>query len=63
VKVRIDLDKCTGHGRCYMLSPGVFETDDRGYGVVIATEELTPEQLVEAKRAADNCPEQAIVVE
>ena len=63
MKVRIDTDICTGHGRCYALSPEVFDTDDRGYGMVTVTGAVTDEQLVAARRAADNCPEQAIVIE
>ncbi|MHB8466793.1 MAG: ferredoxin [Acidimicrobiales bacterium] len=62
MRVRIDTERCTGHGRCYTLAPGVFETDDRGYGQVIV-EELPAELVEEARKAVDNCPEQAIVVE
>ena len=62
MRVRIDTERCTGHGRCYMLAPDVFETDDRGYGVVINDE--VPAGLEEqARKAADNCPEQAVIVE
>jgi ferredoxin len=63
MKVRIDTDICTGHGRCYALSPDVFETDDSGYGMVTATGDLDEAQLASAQRAADNCPEQAIIIE
>jgi ferredoxin len=62
MRVRIDEERCTGHGRCYMLAPEVFETDDRGYGVVINAE-VPPELEDQARRAADNCPEQAVIVE
>jgi ferredoxin len=61
-KIRIDTEICTGHGRCYMLAPEVFETDDRGYGVVI--NEDVPEGLMDqARKAVDNCPEHAITME
>jgi ferredoxin len=63
VKVRIDTSICTGHGRCYALVPELFDTDDRGYGFVTVTGDLTPEQVDQAKRAAGNCPENAIFVE
>jgi ferredoxin len=62
MKVRIDMDRCTGHGRCYMLAPGVFEADDSGYGVVISAE-VPPSLHDEAQKAADNCPEQAVIIE
>ena len=62
MRVRIDTERCTGHGRCYMLAPEVFETDDRGSGVVINAE--VPAGLEDqARKAADNCPEQAVIVE
>ncbi len=62
MRVRIDTERCTGHGRCYMLAPDVFETDDRGYGVVI-NDEVPPGLEEQARKAADNCPEQAVIVE
>lgn len=61
VKVRIDPDLCTGHGRCYSVAPAVFEPDDQGYGVVIL-DEITPEQRDQAELGVRNCPEQAISV-
>ncbi|MCU4183229.1 ferredoxin [Acidiferrimicrobium sp. IK] len=62
MKVTIDTDRCTGHGRCYSLAPEVFEADDEGYGAVIGGGDV-PEALadkVELGRAS--CPEQAITV-
>jgi len=62
VKVRIDTDTCTGHGRCYTLAPEVFDSDDRGYGMVI--NEDTPEELrAKALIGEQNCPERAISIE
>ena len=63
MKVRIDTERCTGHGRCYALAPDVFDSDDRGNGEVTVTGELDDAQLVSARRAEANCPEQAVVVE
>ncbi len=34
MRVVIDHEACTGHGRCYTLAPDVFDSDDAGYGVV-----------------------------
>jgi len=62
VKVQIDTDRCTGHGRCYVLAPEVFDADDRGNGVVLLDGPI-PEALVDqARRAVANCPEQAVLV-
>jgi ferredoxin len=60
--IRIDTEICTGHGRCYMLAPELFEADDSGYGVVTRTE--VPESLLEqAESARQNCPERAIFID
>jgi ferredoxin len=61
VKVRIDTEACTGHGRCYTLAPAVFESDDRGYGFVIS-EDLPDDLLAHATIGVQNCPEQAISI-
>lgn len=61
MKVRIDPDICTGHGRCYTLAPEVFDSDDRGYGMVISEdtdEELRPRATI----GEQNCPERAIII-
>jgi ferredoxin len=63
MRLRIDADMCTGHGRCYALAPEVFEPDDDGHGLVLHGGEV-PAGLEEvARRAANNCPERAITVE
>lgn len=61
VKVELNRDVCTGHGRCYVLAPEVFEADDDGYGVVRVAE-VTPELEAAARKGAGNCPENAITV-
>ena len=60
MRVRIDTDRCTGHGRCYALSPELFDTDDYGYGQVIGEGTVDDATMAAARRAIDNCPEQAI---
>ena len=62
VKVRIDSNQCTGHGRCYALAPDVFAPDDSGYGTVIVTE-VPPELEAQARAGEQNCPERAITLE
>lgn len=62
MRIRIDTDLCTGHGRCFVLSPEIFDSDDSGYGQVV-TEEITPDLLEAARRAVTNCPEQAITLD
>ena len=62
MKIKLDLDKCQGHGRCYSLAPDLFDSDDLGNAVVLVEGELTDEQVVQATLAAKNCPEYAIEV-
>ena len=61
MRIKIDEDRCTGHGRCYALAPEVFEPDDEGHSIVLQ-EEVTPELEAKARLGVDNCPEQAISI-
>jgi len=61
MKVRVDLEACVGHGRCYMLAPGVFDEDDRGHCVLLI-EDIPPELEEQAHTGASNCPESAIEI-
>ena len=63
MRIVYDREKCQGHGRCYALSPELFESDDEGYSVLLVTGDV-PEALHDSARlAADNCPEYAIAIE
>lgn len=63
MRVAIDLDRCTGHGRCYALAPELFVPDDEdGHGVVVGDGTVPPEQEAAARRAEANCPERAVVL-
>ena len=59
VRIEIDRDLCTGHGRCYVVAPELFEPDDDGRGTVIEAE-VPPEAEEAARRAVANCPERAV---
>ena len=63
MRVVIDTERCTGHGRCYSVSPTVATDDDEGYGVVICDGAITADQLEDARRAVLACPERAISIE
>ena len=63
IKVSIDPDFCTGHGRCYTLAPDVYEPDDEGYSR-LRLEVIEDQALIEAARSGGlACPERAITVE
>jgi ferredoxin len=59
MRIRIDTDRCSGHGRCYDVAPELFADDEYGYGKVIV-ERVAPEQQAHAQAAVDCCPERAI---
>jgi ferredoxin len=61
VRIQLDVEKCTGHGRCYALAGEVYEPDDEGY---CATRSLDVPAALEAaaRRGAANCPESAITI-
>jgi ferredoxin len=55
-------DKCSGHGRCYVLEPGLFEPDDDGYAVIVSSVVSDDADVASARRAATACPEGAILL-
>ncbi|RVX41654.1 ferredoxin [Nonomuraea polychroma] len=62
MKVKIDPERCQGHGRCYDLAPGLFGEDEEGYGQVVGDGVVPPEEEQAARLAAANCPERAIEI-
>lgn len=59
MKIKVDHDKCQGHGRCYMLAPDLFDVDDIGHATARPGE--VPAGMEEdALLAIANCPEEAI---
>ncbi|MDE0416946.1 MAG: ferredoxin [bacterium] len=62
MKVRIDRDRCEGHGRCHALAPGLFELDAFGHATALADGNVPPGMEGKARLAAANCPEYAVRV-
>ncbi|MEU4405740.1 ferredoxin [Streptosporangium sp. NPDC023963] len=62
MKVRIDPERCQGHGRCYDLAPGLFGEDDEGYGLVVGDGVVPPGEEQTARLAMANCPERTIEI-
>jgi ferredoxin len=60
--LRVNPITCEGHGRCAELLPEVISRDDWGYPIPIAAE-IPPHLRSHARRAAEACPTQAIVLE
>ena len=63
MRITLDGTRCTGHGRCYVVAPAVFDADDDGYGVVRNGAEVAQGDERAARRGAANCPEDAITLE
>jgi ferredoxin len=63
MRLHLDRAACEGHGRCYALAPELFDCDEDGHAVLLATGELAADDLDDARNAADNCPEFAITVD
>ncbi|EME98741.1 ferredoxin [Streptomyces mobaraensis NBRC 13819 = DSM 40847] len=61
MRVSIDSDLCIGSGQCALTAPGVFDTDDDGFGVVRSEGEGGADPMV--KEAVRACPVQAITLD
>lgn len=59
MKVAIDTEICAGFGICVGICPEVFELHDDGYATVLV-DEVPPNLEDLVRRAADQCPAQAI---
>jgi len=65
MRVKVDLNKCEGHGRCYEMSDLVFKCGDDGKSIVVV-EEVDSDDfdlLLQAEQAEMMCPTGAIRVE
>jgi ferredoxin len=61
MKVRVDEDRCRGHGMCVSACPKIFAIGEDGYAITLVSE--VPAQLHDAARlAVVQCPEGAITV-
>jgi ferredoxin len=63
VKVIVDPEVCTGHGRCWTNAPDVYTLDANGYNAVMGVPIDVPADQEEAARlGVRTCPERAISV-
>jgi ferredoxin len=63
MRIRIDRERCEGHGRCYALAPELVEPDDIGNGQEIGDGTVPADQVGNAQQAEANCPEHAVILE
>ena len=63
MRVAVDAELCTGHGRCYALAPEVFGPDEYGHCEIITDAGAVPRALEDqARLGRENCPELAITL-
>jgi ferredoxin len=62
MRIRLDADRCQGHGRCYVLAPDLFDADDYGHCVLLV-DEVPAGREDDARTGVENCPEQALALE
>ena len=64
MKLTIDAEMCTGHGRCYSLAPDLLSYDDEGFVTERGTTVEVPVGMeASARDAALSCPEGAIAID
>jgi ferredoxin len=59
-KLHVDLARCQGHNRCYLLLPELIRLDDHGFASVLGDGRVPPELVDKARLAVRNCPEFAL---
>jgi ferredoxin len=64
VKLKVDADECTGHGRCYRIAPDLLTFDDEGYVSIRGQEAIdVPADLIDAAQEIEGtCPEGAVIL-
>jgi len=61
MKVSVDADLCTGHGRCYAVAAQVYTPDGEGYNVARGgVIDVPAGHEEEALRGLRSCPEGAL---
>jgi ferredoxin len=63
MRIRIDPDRCQGHGRCFTIAPELVASDELGNGVVLDTGVVAPALEHKAQLIVANCPEGAVSIE
>ena len=62
MRIKVDFDLCESNALCEGIAPDVFELDDDDY-LQLRTEQTTPENIEDVKRAVASCPRAAISLE
>ncbi len=62
MRIRLDPERCQGHGRCYSLAPDLFDSDALRHCLLLV-DEVPAGREDDARSGVDNCPEQALTLE
>lgn len=63
MRMRIDSENCTGHGRCAHYAPDIFRLDENGYNIDAGRViDIPPGQEKVAIMGMKSCPERAITI-
>ena len=63
MKVRVDDAVCQGHTLCSIAAPEVFLLRDDDGHAYVESDDVPPDQEDAVRRAAEGCPERAIILE
>ena len=63
MRVKIDDERCQGHGLCRISAPDLFFAREEDGNAYVKDEQVPAGREDDAQLAADSCPELAIEVE
>jgi len=63
MKVKVNEDRCQGHGLCRISAPGLFFAREEDGHAYVKDETVPPGREDDAQLAADSCPELAIEID
>lgn len=62
MRVRIDDERCQGHGLCRISAPDLFFAREEDGSAYVKDEQVPRDREADVQLAADSCPELAIEV-
>jgi ferredoxin len=63
MKVSVDSDRCTGHARCWLVDPDLFQLDESGNSAIGEGLPVPIDKEALTDIAVQNCPEQALSIQ
>jgi ferredoxin len=63
MKAVVDLSKCQGYANCVIEADSVFDIDDETGKATVLVDQVPPDLVEDARRAAASCPVGAIEIQ